>query len=65
MPKIEFRGKTYNNEFEMPLDVCQAYSEEKERSRKKNDASSTVTTDQTVADKSTAKDGSALKLSIN
>ena len=31
MPKIEFRGQTYNNEFEMPYDVRQAYIKEKER----------------------------------
>jgi hypothetical protein len=31
MPKIEFRGKTYNNEFEMPYDIRQAYNREKER----------------------------------
>jgi len=29
MPKIGFRGKTYNNEFEMPPAVRQAYEEEK------------------------------------
>jgi hypothetical protein len=31
MAKIEFRGKTYNNEFEMPYEVRQAYIREKER----------------------------------
>jgi len=31
MPKIEFRGKTYNNEFAMPYDIRQAYNREKER----------------------------------
>lgn len=31
MPKIEFRGQTYDNEFEMPYDVRQAYRREKER----------------------------------
>ena len=31
MPRIEFRGKTYNNEFEMPPDIRQAYRSEKER----------------------------------
>jgi hypothetical protein len=36
MPKIEFRGKTYNNEFEMPYDVRQAYQREKERRAEKN-----------------------------
>ena len=38
MPKIEFRGKTYNNEFEMPPDVRQAYNEEKEHTNKNKDA---------------------------
>ena len=36
MPKIEFRGKTYNNEFEMPYDVRQAYQREKARQTEKN-----------------------------
>ena len=45
MPKIEFRGKTYNNEFEMPFDVRQAYEEEKRRSNKRSDASTTSLTD--------------------
>jgi hypothetical protein len=31
MAKIEFRGQTYNDEFEMPYDVRQAYRREKER----------------------------------
>ena len=31
MPRIEFRGKTYNNEFEMPAEERQAYNQEKER----------------------------------
>ena len=31
MPKIEFRGQTYNSEFEMPYQVRQAYIREKER----------------------------------
>lgn len=31
MPKIEFRGQTYSDEFEMPYDVRQAYRREKER----------------------------------
>ena len=30
MPKIEFRGQTYNNEYEMPYDVRQAYLRVKE-----------------------------------
>ena len=45
MPKIEFKGKTYNNEFEMPLDVHQAYQEEKARSSEKNEPSKTSLTD--------------------
>jgi hypothetical protein len=45
MPKIEFRGKTYNNEFEMPLDVRQAYNEEKGNSSEKSDASTKSLTD--------------------
>jgi hypothetical protein len=39
MPKIDFRGKTYNNEFEMPFEIRQAYNEEKERSNPKSDTS--------------------------
>lgn len=31
MPKIEFRGQTYNDELEMPYDIRQAYKQEKER----------------------------------
>jgi hypothetical protein len=38
MPQIEFRGQTYNNEFEMPYEVRQAYIQEKE-SRAKKDTS--------------------------
>jgi hypothetical protein len=37
MPKIEFRGKTYNSEFEMPPDVRLAYNQEKLVSRPRND----------------------------
>jgi hypothetical protein len=40
MPKIEFRGRTYNDELEMPDDVRQAYKREKERPVS-NDASGT------------------------
>ena len=29
MPKIEFRGQTYNDELEMPYEIRQAYSREK------------------------------------
>src|SRR5262245_45047683 len=45
MPKIEFQGKTYNNEFEMPPDIRQAYEKEKERSNETKDASTTSLTD--------------------
>src|SRR5689334_7309709 len=37
IPKIEFRGKTYNNKFEMPPDVRRAYEEEKERLNENED----------------------------
>jgi hypothetical protein len=40
MAKIEFRGQTYNNEFEMPYDVRQAYKREKERQAEKDKSSS-------------------------
>lgn len=30
MPKIQFRGKTYNSEFEMPYEVRQAYDRDRE-----------------------------------
>jgi len=36
MPKIEFRGRTYNNEFEMPPDVRQAYKRENEHRDEKS-----------------------------
>src|SRR6266496_6737173 len=45
MPKIDFRGKTYNSEFEMPPDVRQAYNEEKERSADKSGTSAKSLTD--------------------
>lgn len=38
MPKIQFRGKTYNNEFEMPYDVRQAYDRDEERRAGKSKA---------------------------
>jgi hypothetical protein len=38
MPKIQFQGQTYNNEFEMPYEVRQAYIQEKE-SRANKDTS--------------------------
>ena len=36
MPTIVFRGKTYNNEFEMPPEVRQVYNREKEHRDEKN-----------------------------
>ncbi|HMB23567.1 MAG: hypothetical protein ACM33V_06640 [Chloroflexota bacterium] len=36
MPRIEFRGKIYNNEFEMPIEERQAYNREKERASENN-----------------------------
>ena len=39
MAKIEFRGQTYNNEYEMPYDVRQAYLREKENRTEKDNAS--------------------------
>jgi hypothetical protein len=39
MPKIEFRGQTYNDELEMPYEVRQAYQREKERGAETGDAS--------------------------
>jgi hypothetical protein len=36
MSKIEFRGQTYNNEFEMPYEVRQAYLREKEQYEEKD-----------------------------
>jgi hypothetical protein len=39
MPKIEFRGQTYNDETEMPYDVRQAYLNEKQRPPEANSAS--------------------------
>jgi hypothetical protein len=38
MPKIEFQGQTYNNEFEMPYEVRQAYRREKENVVKKDNS---------------------------
>jgi hypothetical protein len=36
MPRIEFRGQIYNDEFEMPYDIRQAYQREKERRAEKD-----------------------------
>lgn len=38
MPRIDFRGKTYNSEFEMPMDVREAYRRERERHPDKHQA---------------------------
>lgn len=44
MPSIEFRGKTYRNEFEMPLEVREAYKREKgRRAQQKNTTSQPLT----------------------
>jgi hypothetical protein len=45
MPKIEFRGQTYNNEFEMPYEVRQAYQREKERRGEKEQTGTKPLTD--------------------
>ena len=44
MAKIQFRGQTYNNEFEMPYEIRQAYLREREQ-REKNKASEKSLTD--------------------
>ena len=44
MPQIQFRGKTYNNELEMPYELRQAYLREKKQ-REQNKASETPLTD--------------------
>ena len=45
MLKIEFRVKTYNNEFEMPPEVRQAYNREKEHRTEKNKTGTKSLTD--------------------
>lgn len=45
MPKIVFRGKTYNNEFEMPPEEHRAYLREKERAAQKNKTGARPLTD--------------------
>ena len=42
MPKIEFRGQTYNDEFEMPYEVRQAYIREKASRTEKDKRSGSV-----------------------
>ena len=43
MARIDFRGKTYRTEFEMPPDVREAYRREKERQTGQNTASKPLT----------------------
>ena len=45
MPKIEFRGQTYNDELEMPYDIRQAYKREKERQTEKTQTGAKSLTD--------------------
>ena len=45
MPQINFRGKTYNSEFEMPDDIRRAYNREKERGAGKSQAGAGSLTD--------------------
>ena len=45
MPKIEFRGQTYESELEMPYDVRQAYIREKELATEKESSGSRPLTD--------------------
>jgi hypothetical protein len=45
MPKIEFRGQTYNDEFEMPYEIRQAYIREKEQQTNKDNSSARSLTD--------------------
>jgi hypothetical protein len=45
MPKIVFRGQTYNDEFEMPYEVRQAYKREKERRTEKDNTGNKPLTD--------------------
>jgi hypothetical protein len=45
MPKLEFRGQTYNDEFEMPYDVRQAYRREKQLRTEKDQAGAKPLTD--------------------
>ena len=45
MPGIEFKGKTYRNEFEMPADVREAYNREKDRRAEQTNTASRPLTD--------------------
>jgi hypothetical protein len=45
MPKIEFRGKIYNSELEMPPEERRAYNREKERAAGKNTTGAKSLTD--------------------
>ena len=38
MPKITFRGRTYNSEFEMPGDLRQEYQETERRNKTRNES---------------------------
>ncbi len=38
MPKITFRGQTYNSEFEMPEDLRQEYQETEKRNKTRNES---------------------------
>ena len=38
MPKITFRGETYNSEFEMPEDIRQEYQETERRNKTRNES---------------------------
>jgi hypothetical protein len=40
MARIEFRGQTYDDEYEMPYEVRQAYRKERERSREQDNTTS-------------------------
>lgn len=45
MPRIEFKGKTYHSEFEMPPEERRAYNREKERAAGNNQTGSKPLTD--------------------
>jgi hypothetical protein len=43
MPKIEFRGQTYNDELEMPYEIRQAYRRERQRHVEEKSSASSLT----------------------
>jgi hypothetical protein len=45
MPKIEFRGQTYNDELEMPYEIRQAYLRKKKQQADKDSSSARPLTD--------------------